>query len=80
MIGRLCCHDRFAYAGCMATTVNRSLAECAQRVDDRSALLTQLEETEAYYRSQVSPEDPDGTMACAFEARRLRRIRTALTH
>lgn len=64
--------------GFMATTVNRSLADCAQRVVDRSAQLSQLEETEAYYRSLVTPEDPDGSLACAFEARRLHRIAAAL--
>lgn len=63
----------------MATTVNRSLADCAQRVVDRDAQLAQLTETEEYYRSQVSPDDPDGTLACAFEARRLHRIAVALT-
>jgi len=79
MTERLCCHDRFTYCGSMATTVNRSSADCAQRVVNRAAEIAQLEDAEQYYRSLVSPDDPDGTMACAFEARRLRRIRTALS-
>lgn len=67
------------YCGAMATTVNRSTAECAQRVVDIQAEVDRLAETEEYYRSLVSADDPDGTLGCAFEARRLRRIRTALS-
>lgn len=63
----------------MATTVNRSIADCTQRVADPADEIAQLAATEEHYRSLVSPEDPDGTLACAYEARRLRRIRTALT-
>lgn len=63
----------------MATTVNRSIADCAQRVVDHADEIAQLAATERYYRDQVNPDDPDGTMACAFEAHRIRRIRMALT-
>lgn len=63
----------------MATTVNRSIADCPQRVVDPMDEIAQLAATEEHYRRQVSSEDPDGTMACAFEAHRIRRIRMALT-
>jgi hypothetical protein len=64
----------------MATTVNRSTTECAQRVVDLQDQIDQLADAENYYRSLVSVDDPDGTLACAFNARRLRRIRDAISH
>lgn len=63
----------------MTTTVNRSLADCAQRVVNREDEIARLEKAEAYYRKLVDPADPDGTKACAHEAHRLRQIRLALT-
>ena len=58
----------------MTTTVNRSLADCAQRVVDREAEIARLEKTEAYYRNLVDPKDPEGTKACAYEADRIHKI------
>jgi hypothetical protein len=59
-------------------TVNRSTIECPQRVVDRRAQVAELEATEKFYRDLVDPADPDGTVACAYEAHRLRRIAVAL--
>lgn len=56
----------------MATTVNRSLADCAQRVVKRDPL-AELDETIAYYAGRADE-------ASRHQVRRLRRIRAGMAH
>lgn len=61
-------------------TVNRSTIECSQRAASDEAELARLAETEAYHRARVNSDDPEGTIASAYEARRIHRIRVAISH